>query len=123
LSKIGSLAPKLASLFPTLGGLKAVPLSVWLVLLSVIGPAVTYGAMKVQSKVAIAAAVKIARAEEISTCRVKIGGVVSAVNQEAMKRIAAAKAAGSAVTATPEDAKALKALCDKSASCRERGRK
>lgn len=98
------------------------PLSVWLLALSVIGPAVTYASMKVQTHFQIAAAVRAARADEVDICRQKIGDITSRVNQEAMKRIAAAKAAGASVSATPDDAKALKALCNKSASCRERGK-
>ena len=95
-----------------------VPLSGWLAIAAVIGPVVTYGAMSVTKQVAIYRAVHIERTAMTNLCNSKLTAVAADVNARSGETVARAEEAERAVTPTPPDKEALKALC-KSSSCRE----
>lgn len=98
--------------------LKAMPLTLWLAVAALIGPIITYGTMSVTKQVAIYRAVQLERTAMTNLCNSKLTAVATDVNAKADKTAAKAEEAERAVSPTPPDKEALKALC-KSSSCRE----
>jgi hypothetical protein len=96
------------------------PLS-WIIMgILALSPLVTYGAMRVNESWAVSAATKSTQATERAACTVKMNEFATTQNAAVAANVSDARAAGDAVSPTPEEDEAKKELCRKSASCRSR---
>lgn len=95
--------------------------SMWLMLaLAASGP-VTYGYMKVREIIVVNAAVKAERNAGVQACNTRVAQIGEANKRDVAKAVEEAGRAESLVPDTPEG-KELVELCNRSASCRSRGK-
>lgn len=87
-----------------------------------LGGGVTFGAMLAREKIVVDGAVRTERNAGIQTCNVRVGEIERIHNSEIEKARSEVKAAVEAIEATPDTTDEIRKLCDRSASCRERGR-
>jgi hypothetical protein len=99
-------------------------LSTILLVWGILAPLGTFGWVKAEAffkqRAAVASAVRTAKADERQACNVKIGSIKEEIERDAAKQIKDAKDAVAALSPTPPDDAGLRALCDRSASCRDR---
>lgn len=86
----------------------------------VAGGGLTYGAMMTREAIVVEGAVKAERNRGITTCNARVGEIEKAHNDAVAKAIEEARAAAATVADTPTAPAEILALCQKSASCRER---
>ena len=95
--------------------------TIWLILaLAATGP-VTYGYMKVREVIVVNAAVKAERNAGVVACNSRVAQIGEANKRDVAKAVEEAGRAESLVPDTPEG-KELVELCNRSASCRSRGK-
>lgn len=84
------------------------------------GGFLTYGTMLAREKIVVQGAVKTERDKGVLACNVRVGEIERAHNKAVEEAVEEARRAAEAVTPTPETPAEIKALCARSASCRER---
>ena len=84
------------------------------------GGFVTYGTMLAREAIVVQGAVKNERDKGILSCNVRVGEIERVHNKAVETAVEEARRAAEAVTPTPETPAEIKALCARSASCRER---
>ncbi len=80
----------------------------------------TFLTMEAKEAIAVRSAVKIERRNGIVTCNARVGEIERQHNAAVTAAVDEARRAAEAVSATPETPAEIMALCQKSASCRER---
>ena len=93
-----------------------------LVIWAVVGPMLAAGLMRGREAVMVRAAVHATRIEQQSACNDRVAQVARAHDKEVDDEVDAALAAVAALSPTPTTPEGLRALCDRSASCRSRVR-
>lgn len=80
----------------------------------------TYGTMLAREAIVVQGAVKVERDKGVLACNARVGEIERAHNLAVTEAVEEARRAAEAVTPTPEAPAEIKALCARSASCRER---
>jgi hypothetical protein len=92
----------------------------WIVLgILTLAPVVTYAAMSVRERIAVAGAVKVERIAQRAICDGRVAEVGRRHEEAVLVGAREALQAARDVSATPGTIAELKALCDRSASCRK----
>lgn len=91
----------------------------WAVVGPVLAGGVVYLSMMTREAIVVQGAVRSARGEEIIRCNAQRAAIAEAINAEARRSVSEASEAAASVPATVSEQ--LRALCNASASCRERG--
>jgi hypothetical protein len=94
----------------------------WIVLgILTLAPVVTYAAMSVRERIAVAGAVRVERIAQKAICDGRVAEVGRAHDRAVEEAAAEALEAARAVSATPDSLAELQLLCSRSASCRKPG--
>lgn len=80
----------------------------------------TYATMIAREKIVVQGAVKAERDKGVAACNIRVGEIERAHNKAVSDAVEEARRAAEAVTPTPEAPAEILALCQRSASCRER---
>lgn len=95
-----------------------------LVVWGLVAPLGTYGFMSASAyfkqRAAVSSAVRQSQTAERQACNVKVDSIAKEINDDARKQIELARQASAAVVLAPSDDPGLRALCERSASCRDR---
>lgn len=97
------------------------PTAILIIVLAVGIPA-TYGATSVYYEAQISGALKAERDAGVRVCDGRIADLGLKSREEAARRAEEGEKAAAGVSRTPEERSALLALCERSASCRDRGK-
>ena len=95
------------------------PLSWILMGLLALAPVVTYGAMAVRERIAVAGAVKVERIAQKAICDGRVAEIGRRHEEAVAEAAREALQAAREVSATPDSLAELTALCARSASCRK----
>lgn len=99
------------------------PLTAWLSIAAIALPILTFVGTTAYNKIELISAVKAERNEGIRACNARVATIEQTLNDVVASKVKAALEASNAVEKTPEDKAQLSALCNRSASCRDRGKK
>lgn len=84
------------------------------------GGGLTYTTMLAREAIVVQGAVKVERDKGVVTCNARVSEIERVHNAAVSAAVEEARAAAAAVTPTPEAPAEIMALCQRSASCRER---
>lgn len=87
---------------------------------AVLGGGLTYTTMLAREAIVVQGAVKIERNKGVTICNARVGEIERSLNAAVSTAVEEARAAAAAITPTPEAPAEIMALCQRSASCRER---
>lgn len=93
-----------------------------LIIVLALGIPATYGATSVYYEQVLSGTVRAERNAAVERCDLRISDLGLKSREEAARRAAEGDEAAAGVSHTPEERSALVALCERSASCRDRGK-
>lgn len=96
-------------------------LMIWAVVGPLLVGGVTWLGMRTHEAIVVSGAKKAVRLEEVARCQKQLADQITTLNANTMSGVADAGNAADRIEATPEDRAAKVALCQRSASCRDRG--
>ena len=87
---------------------------------AVVAGGATWSGMMLREKIVVSGAVRAERDQGVITCNARVGQIEAAHNKAIADAVAEARSAAEQIGAVETDAE-IKALCQRSASCRSRG--